>query len=61
MAPSDSDPCHELPARNTQNIAFITYSELMGTASERIDGDIVVIIRGEKDVSDRASGYMKMA
>lgn len=68
MAASNPSPFHELttgnfglPMSNTQDMSCIAYGELTGAASDGIDGAVVVVIGGEKDLTDRAFGYMKVA
>lgn len=42
-------------------MSFIAYGELMGTANDQVDGAVVVLIDGAKGVSDKDSGYVKLA
>lgn len=50
-----------LRVSNIQDISFITYGELTGTTSDCADGAVVIIIGCEKDISDEAFRYVKLA
>lgn len=67
MAAKYPIPCHvlmisslRLSTSNMQNKSFIAYSELMGMASDRIDGNVIVVTGDEKDIFDGAFGYVKL-
>ena len=42
-------------------MSFIAYDEFTGTVSDRFGGAVVVVIGGEKYVSDGAFGHVKLA
>lgn len=68
VAAINPSPCHELtmgnhglPSSNIQDELFIAYGELTGVASDWVDAAVIVVISGEKDMSNGAFGDVKPA